>query len=107
VDAALEAERLEVRVERFAVVADLLDDVERPAVIVAGRVAYVASRADEALHAGVLARERLVDRLGREPHLLGLDHRKQRPLHDVEPAVVALTHRRPAATPQRPSWPAH
>src|SRR5688572_18029935 len=63
VDAALEAEGREVRFERLAVVPDLLDDVERPAVIQREHLADVAGRADEALHGGILARERLVDRL--------------------------------------------
>ena len=33
--------------------------------------------------------------LVRQAHLLGLEHREHRPLHHVEPAVVAVAHRRP------------
>src|SRR3954470_7688469 len=49
VHAALEAERLQVRIEALAVVAHLLHDLERPAVIQAKKLPQVAIRADEAL----------------------------------------------------------
>ncbi len=76
VQAAREAERLEVRVEALAVVADLLDDVECPAVVQAEHLAHVAGGADEALYRRILAGERLVDGLGRKPHFLG-GHREE------------------------------
>src|SRR5512134_3010598 len=61
VQAALEAERLEVGVEALAVVADLLDDVVGPLVVDAEHLADVAARADDALDRRVLAGGLLID----------------------------------------------
>src|SRR5438477_11778247 len=67
VQAALEAQRLEVRVEALAVVADLLDDVPGPLVVQAEHLAEVAGRAHEALHRRVGAL--LIDVLSRKTEL--------------------------------------
>src|SRR5581483_12519045 len=93
VQAALEAERLEIGLEALAVVSDLLHDVVGPAVVERHHLADVAARADEALDGGVAAFCLLVDVLGGKAELLRLDHREERPLDDVEPAVVAMAHR--------------
>src|SRR5688572_878400 len=94
VQPALEAERLKVGVEALTVVAHLLDDVERPLIVDAEHLADVAARADEALNGRVGARGFLVDVLGADAHFLGFEHGEHRPLHDVEPAVVAVPHGR-------------
>src|SRR6266404_3695852 len=92
VQAALEAERFEVRVEALAVVADLLHDLVGPLVVHAEQRAQVAARAGEALDRGVRAFRLRVDVPRAQAELLGLEHGEQRPLHDVEPAVVAVPH---------------
>src|SRR5205823_2228495 len=93
VQAPLEAERLEIRLEALAVVADLLHDVVGPAVVERHHLADVAARTDEALDRRVLAFRLLIDVPRGEAELFRLDHCEERPLDDVEPAVVAVAHR--------------
>src|SRR5687767_276667 len=90
VQAALEAQRLQVGVEAFAVVADLAHDVEGPAIVERKHLAEVAGRADKTLDRWVGALRLLVDVLRAEAELLGLDHRAKLPFHHVDPAVVAV-----------------
>src|SRR6267378_3098722 len=71
VQAALEAERLEVRVEALAVIADLLHDLVGPLVVHAEQRAQVAARAGEALDRRVRAFCLRVDVLRVESELLG------------------------------------
>src|SRR5947208_7326113 len=94
VQAALEAERLEVRVEALAVITDLLHDLVGPLVVHAEQRAQVAARAGEALDRRVRAFRLRVDVPRVQAELLGLEHGEQRPLHHVEPAVVAVPHGR-------------
>ena len=87
--------RAEVALEAFAVVADLLDDPVGPCGIEAEELAGVLRDAEEALDARILvARLLLVDVRLRQAVLLGFDHREQRPADDLEPFVVAASHRR-------------
>src|SRR5581483_37104 len=93
VQAALDAERPEVRIEALAVVADLLHDAERPALVQAEKLAQLAVASEEALDRRAARVRLLGDRARAEAELLGLDHGKEGPPHDVEPALVALAHR--------------
>src|SRR5467141_2120789 len=81
VQAALEAERLEVRVEALAVIADLLHDLVGPPVVHAEQRAQVAARAGEALDRRARALRLRVDVPRAQAELLGLEHGEQRPLH--------------------------
>src|SRR5437879_6035166 len=93
VQAALEAERLEVGVEALAVIADLLHDLVGPLVVHAEERAQVAARADETLDRRVRAFRLRVDVTRVQAELLGLEHGEQRPLHQVDPAVVDVMTR--------------
>src|SRR5690349_20976633 len=88
VDAARQADRClgaQVALEALAVVAHLLDDAVGPLLVEPEQLAGVFRDAEEALHARVLVgRLVLVDVGLREPFLLGLEHREQRPAHDLE-----------------------
>src|SRR6476659_7267135 len=92
--AALEAKWREIGVEALGVVADLPDDKVGPAVVERQHLAEVAGCADEALDGGVRALRLLVDVLRVEAELLRFDHGEERPLDDVEPAIVAVAQRR-------------
>ena len=48
-----------------------------------------------ALELGLVGFRHLVDVLLGDAEFFGVDHRKQRPLHDVEPLIVAMAHHRP------------
>src|SRR3954470_14232968 len=61
VEAALEAQRLEVGVEALGIVADLLHDIERPLVVDAEHLADVAAGADEALDGGIGVSRLIID----------------------------------------------
>src|SRR3954468_23240925 len=74
VDAAGDAQRRDVAVDALAVVADLPYDARRPVGVDAQHRAEPAVAADEPLHAGIVAGERLLDRLRAEPQLLRVDH---------------------------------
>src|SRR5207247_11199434 len=74
VQAALEAERLEVGVEALAVIADLLHDLVGPLVVHAEERAQVAARADETLDRRVRAFRLRVDVPRVQAELLGLEH---------------------------------
>src|SRR6476659_5995222 len=98
VDAAADAElraRSHITFEHFAVIADLLDDADDPVLAQAQLLAEVALDAQEAPDLGLVGLQRLVDVLGGDAELLGIEHREERPLDDVEPWVVAMTDERP------------
>src|ERR1700731_4114824 len=67
VEAAVDLEdraRTDIALEAFAVVADLLDDVEDPRLVDAQRLAHARRHAEDALDRGVLALQHLVHGLG-------------------------------------------
>ncbi len=99
VDAARQRHRRlrpEVALEALAVVADLLDDRDRPTPASRPSSLPVSSETPRkrctpgSLLLGLL----LVDIGLRQAVLLGFDHREQGPAHDLEPLVVAAPHRR-------------
>src|SRR5262249_12728476 len=85
----------DVALKRFAVVADLLDDVNGPILGQAELLTVVAFSSDETLDLRVWRLHRLVEGLRGNAKLLGIDHGKERPLHDVEPLIVAMPDHRP------------
>src|SRR3990167_1440347 len=84
----------DVAVEALAVVTDLLDDVVDPLLVEAERLAHARRDAEDALDRRVVALQHLVDVLGVDAVLLGLEHGEQRPRHDVAELVVAVAHHR-------------
>src|SRR4029077_8215351 len=80
----------DVALERFAVIADVLDDAIGPVVGEAERLAVLALAAEEALDVGVVRFLLVVDVALRDAELLGVDHGEMRPFDDVEPLVVAV-----------------
>src|SRR5688572_27117604 len=84
VQAAVDLERrlrAEVAVEALAVVTDLLDDGVDPLLVDPQRLAHAGRDAEDALDGGVVALKHLVDVLGIDTVLLGLDHGIERPAH--------------------------
>src|SRR6188508_2639458 len=97
VQAALDLERAagaDMLVEALAVVTDLLDDVVDPLLVDPERLAHARRDAEDALDRRVLALQHLVDVLGVDAVLLGLEHRILSPAHDVGELVVAMAHGR-------------
>src|SRR5216684_2639250 len=84
----------DVAVEALAVVADLLDDAHHPVLGQAELLAVGAFGADEPPDLRLGRFQRLIDILGGDAELLGVDHREVHPLDDVEPLIVAVPHRR-------------
>src|SRR3546814_17325159 len=59
-------------------------------------LAHVAFGAQQTTDLGVVAvGSHIVDVLGGDAVLLGIDHGVQRPAHDVAPLIVTLAHKRP------------
>src|SRR3954462_4056101 len=97
VDAAADAQlraRSHITFEHFAVIADLLDDADDPVLAQAQLLAEVALDAQETPDLGLVGLQRLVDVLGGDAELLGIEHGKERPFDDVEPLVVAMANQR-------------
>src|SRR5262245_50111932 len=75
VDAALDAERLDVAFDALGVVADLLDDPVGPLGIEAEHGAEAIAFADEATYVRVVALECTIDGRRGQAELFGVDHR--------------------------------
>src|SRR5215470_17483856 len=84
----------DVALEALAVVPDLLDDVVDPLLVDPQRLAHARCDAEDALDAGILALQHLVDVLRIDAVLFGLHHGVLRPAHDVGELVVAMAHGR-------------
>src|SRR5690606_12836942 len=98
VQAAFDLQRAgaaQVAIEAFSVVADLLDDVVGPGVVDSHALARARRDAQDALHGGTGALAHLVDVSRSDAVLLGFQHGVQRPLHDVQPAVITLADHGP------------
>src|SRR5258708_30193889 len=84
----------DVALVALAVVTDLLDDVVDPLLVDAERLAHAGGDAEDTLDRGIVALQHLVDVLGIDAVLLGLDHGVLGPTDDVGELVVAVAHRR-------------
>src|SRR5262249_29090000 len=93
VDAATDAEfgaRSHVAVEHFSIIADLFDDAHRPMLRQPELLAGMSLHAQQAPDLWLVGLQRVVDIPGGYAELLGIEHRIERPLHDIEPLVVAM-----------------
>src|SRR5260221_149942 len=84
----------DIAIEGFAVVADRFDDPRYPILGEAELFAEIAVGAEGALEFGLVGLGHVVDVVLGDAELFGIDHRKQRPLDDVEPLVVAMADHR-------------
>ncbi len=83
-----------LRSKDFAVIADRLHDPRHPVLGHAERFAEIAVGAEHALELRLVRFRHVVDVLLGDAELFGVDHRKQRPLHEIEPLIVAMAHHR-------------
>src|SRR3954454_22872987 len=98
VDATADAElraRSHITFKHFAVIADLLDDADDPVLAQAQLLAEVALDTQQPPDLGLVGLQRLIDVLGGDAELLGIEHGEERPLDDVEPLIVAMANERP------------
>src|SRR4051812_11771591 len=84
--------RADVAVERFAVIADRFHDPRHPVLGKAELFAEIAVGAKGPLELGLVGFGHLVDVLLGNAEFFGVNHGKQRPLHNVEPLIVAMAH---------------
>src|SRR5476649_804104 len=97
VQAAVDLEdraRADIALEALAVVTDQLDDVVDPLLVEPERLAHARGDAEDALDRGIVTLQHLVDVLGVDAVLLGLDHRVLHQADDVAPLVVAMAEGR-------------
>src|SRR5690606_12478688 len=98
VEAALDAETAvgaEMARKELAVIADGSDDPHRPVAVEPEYATPASLGAEQPTDARVPRGLREIAHIGRgDVELLRIDQHEQRPTHDIEPTVVALTHRR-------------
>src|ERR1039458_8069652 len=77
----------DIAFERLAVIADELDDADRPVLAQAQLLAVIAFGADETLDFRIGRFRHFIDIRLCDPQLFGVDHREQHPFDDVEPQI--------------------
>src|SRR3979409_1289228 len=82
----------DIAIKALAVIADGLHDPHHPILGQAELFAEIAVAPQYPFQLRVVRFHLLVDVLLGNAEFFGRDHREQRPLHDVEPLIVAMAH---------------